>query len=199
MVRKQNQSPETEASLFLIEFLEVAITSIVFLKGIYPIGAFERRRYMNLVVHSARHPKLHRYIHDSLIELVSYFQQGMVERVAVIFFNAAKIPIEKFMFKINMNRSHGAIMEDGALESSLRAFLIKLSQSEPLSKTSSQEWKWEIAAYFRSLPSDNGDRWIRTQALQWQQPPLITPIKSMKADPFSVQLYIEHPDLLEPI
>lgn len=30
------------------------------------VGAFERRRYMNLVVHKARHPQLHEYIHSAV-------------------------------------------------------------------------------------------------------------------------------------
>ncbi|KAJ0765577.1 putative HORMA domain-containing protein [Helianthus annuus] len=200
MGRKQNQSPEREASVLLAEFLQVAITSIIFIKQIYPTGAFERRRYMNLVVHRARHPQLHRYIHESLDAMVSYFEQGLIESVAVMFFDNRKIPIEKFVFKINVNRVQGEMMEEDAhLESSMRSFLIKLSQSEPLLKGSAQDLRWEITAYFCSLPSDNKDRWIPTHTIQWQQPPLITPIKSMNTEPLSVQLYLEHPSLLEPV
>ncbi|GJV68584.1 elongation factor 2 [Tanacetum coccineum] len=175
---------------FLVEFLEVAITEIIFLKGIYPSGAFERRRYMNLVVHTARHPQLHHYIQHSLNSLVPHIQQGLVERVAAIFFNRDKIPIEKFMFKINVNQSYESMIEDADFELSLRAFLAKLSQSEPLSKTISKDWKWEIMSYFRSIPSTNedADMWVGTRTQQWQQPPLITPIKSMNIDPLSVQL-----------
>lgn len=62
----------------------------------------------------------------------------MVERVAVIFFNCQKVPIEKFMFKINVNQTYAEMMEDADYESPLRSFLIKLSQSEPLSKTVSK-------------------------------------------------------------
>ncbi|XP_071693988.1 DNA polymerase zeta processivity subunit isoform X2 [Rutidosis leptorrhynchoides] len=180
MNRKENHSPQSEISQTLVEFLEVAITSIVFLKGIYPIGAFERRRYMNLVVHSARHPELNHYIHNSLNALLPYIQQGMVERVAVIFFNNDKVPLERFMFKINVSQSYEGTIEDVNLESSLRSFLIKLSQSEPVSKSTISQ-----------------DKWKRTQTLMWQQLPLITPVKSLNIDPMSVQLYVEHPSLLE--
>ncbi|PWA69729.1 DNA polymerase zeta processivity subunit [Artemisia annua] len=200
MERKKKQSPQNENVKYLVEFLEVAITSIIFLKGIYPDGAFERRRYMNLVVHTARHPQLNHYIQHSLNSLVPHIQQGLVERVAVIFFNRDKIPIEKFMFKINVNQSYESVIEDVDLGVSLRAFLTKLSQSEPLSKAVSKDWKWEIMSYFRSIPStsEDADMWVGTRTQQWQQPPLITPIKSMNIDPLSVQLYIEHPSLLEP-
>ncbi|CAO2821392.1 unnamed protein product [Amaranthus hypochondriacus] len=50
----------------LVNFLEVAITSIVFHKGVYPSGAFERRRYMNLVVQKAKHPEVENYIHSAV-------------------------------------------------------------------------------------------------------------------------------------
>ncbi|CAN6559602.1 unnamed protein product [Malus baccata var. baccata] len=108
----------------LVEFLEVAITSVVFLKGIYPPGAFERRKYMNLVVHRARRPEFRDYIHSA----------GLVERVAVIFFDGDNIPVERFMFKLNVNQSHGSRVEEADLEFSLRSFFIKLPVAEPLTK-----------------------------------------------------------------
>nr|XP_043636092.1 DNA polymerase zeta processivity subunit [Erigeron canadensis]XP_043636093.1 DNA polymerase zeta processivity subunit [Erigeron canadensis] len=189
---------ETE---LVVEFLEIAITSVVFLKGIYPAGAFERGRYMNILVHKARHPQLKHYIHHSLNQLVPHFQQGLVERIAVIFFSDEKIPMEKFLFKIDMNhsnKSYEQMMEHAELELSLRSFLIKLSQSEPLFKTVvSQDLRWEITAYFSSPPGDNVDMWVPTHIKQWKQPPIITPIKSMNIEPLSVQLYIEHPTVLE--
>ena len=42
------------------------------------------------------------------------------------------------------------------------------------------------------------EQWITTDTRQWEQPPLLTPIKSMSSDPLCVQLYIEHPSLSEP-
>ncbi|XP_062005755.1 DNA polymerase zeta processivity subunit-like [Rosa rugosa] len=64
-----------ETARILVEFLEVAITSIVFLKGIYPTGAFERRKYMNLVVHKARHPELRDYIHSAISRLLPFIKK----------------------------------------------------------------------------------------------------------------------------
>lgn len=63
----------------------------------------------------------------------------------------------------------------------------------------STDCRWEITAYFRSLPeastSKDAGLWIPTDTKQWQQPPLITPIKSMSSEPLCVQLYLEHPTL----
>lgn len=202
MDRRDNQSPQGETARILVEFLEVAITSIVFLKGVYPSGAFERRRYMSVVVQRARHPQLRDYIHSAVFGLLPFIQKGLVERVAVIFFNTEGIPVERFVFKLTVNLSYGSKVEDADLEFSLRSFLIKLSVSEPLTKFLPRDCRWEITAYFRSLPeastSKDVESWIPTDTRQWDQPPLLTPIKSMSSEPLCVQLYIEHPSLSEP-
>ncbi|KAL7594770.1 hypothetical protein Lser_V15G29622 [Lactuca serriola] len=195
---KENESPESrETSRVVVEFLEVAITSIIFLKGIYPPGAFERRRYMNLLVHRARHPQLNRYILNSVNALEPYIQQGLVERIAVIFFKDDKIPVERFMFKINVNQS---CYDGEMMDMEMRLFLVKLSLSEPFSKNAAvlsqskkSDWRWEITGYFCSLPEAEVGSWISSNTHQWKQPPVITPIKSMNIQPLSVQLYLEHP------
>ena len=62
--------------------------------------------------------------------------------------------------------------------------------------------RWEVTAYFNTLPetstSKDAELWIPTDAKQWQQPPMITPIKSMGSEPLGLQLYLEHPSLSEP-
>lgn len=201
MERRVNQTPQAQTARVLVEFLEVAITAVVFLKGVYPSGAFERGRYMNVVVQRACHPQLRYYIHATVSGLLPFIQKGIVERVAVIFFNADNVPLEKFIFKLAMSLSYGSAVEEVDLESSLRSFLIKLSVSESLTKKLPQDCKWEITAYFKSIPemgtSKEADLWIPTDTNQWQQPPLITPIKSMSREPLCLQLYMEHPSFSE--
>lgn len=201
-MKKDERSPQDETARILVDFLEVAVTSIVFLKGVYPSGAFERRRYMNLVVHKARHPELRDYIHFSVHGLLPFILKGLVDRVAVIFFNNVNTPVERFIFKLQMNQSYGSKVEETDLEFSLRSFLIKLSVSNTLTKPLSRDCRWEVTAYFKSLPeastSKDAELWIPTDAKQWQQPPLITPIKSLSSEPLGLQLYLEHPNLSEP-
>ncbi|KAL6543011.1 DNA polymerase zeta processivity subunit [Orobanche hederae] len=200
MDHKNNRPPQPQAEIarILVEFLEVAITSVVFLKGVYPSGAFERRRYMNVVVHKARHPQLNEYIHSAVYGLLPFIEKGSVERVAVIFFDDGGVPIERFVFKLNVNQSYPSTVEQVDLEFSLRSFLIKLPVSEALTKTLPRNCRWEITGYFRSLPSEDAEMWIPTDTKQWQQPSLIIPIKSMTSEPLGLQLYLEHPSLSEP-
>ena len=179
----------------------------------------------------------------------------MVERVAVVFFDAAHVPLERFVFKLALNQSNDLKVEEANLELALRSLLIKLSVSEPLTRALAQSksncifrlcysystfsifflfelsfavlgfaWNhlfndicfschfilillfvadcsWEIAGYFRSLPeagpSKDSDFWVPADTKQWEQPPSITPIKSMSSEPLCVQLYLEHPNLNE--
>lgn len=134
MDRKEDKNSQGEAARIFVEFLEVAITSIIFHKGIYPNGAFERRRYMSLVVHKASHPQLRDYINSAVNGLLPFILKGLVERVAVIFFDNNNVPIERFVFKVNLNLSYGSRVEETDFQFALRSFLIKLPASEQLTK-----------------------------------------------------------------
>lgn len=49
---------------------------------LYELEAFERRRYMNLVVHRARHPQLREYIHSAINGLLP-----SIEKVCIVHFS----------------------------------------------------------------------------------------------------------------
>ena len=59
----------------------------------------------------------------------------MVERVVVIFYDEEHVPFEKFVFKLAVNQSYGSKLEEADLEFALRAFLIKLTVAEPVTKS----------------------------------------------------------------
>ncbi|GAB2276469.1 hypothetical protein Dimus_011193 [Dionaea muscipula] len=192
-----NHSTQGETARIVVEFLEVSVTSILFLKGLYPPGAYERRRYLNLLVHKAIHPGLRDYIYTSVNGLFPFVEKGLIEKVAVIFYGHDNIPLEKFIFKLQVNQSHGSEVEETQLESSLRSLLVKLSVSDTLTKVLPSDCRWEIAAYFPSLGDTDAMNatqfWIPTGTKQWCQPSLITPIKSISSEPLALQLYLEHP------
>ncbi|KAG0483290.1 hypothetical protein HPP92_011374 [Vanilla planifolia] len=199
---RRGLTPQGETARILVEFLEVAVSCIVFLKGFYPSGAFERRRYMNVVVQKARHPQLADYIHSVTYGLLPFIQEGLIERVVVVFFDVDHIPVERFVFKLTVNQSYSTKIEENDLEFSLRAFLVKLTVAKPITKPLPPGSSWEVTAYFRTLPNgrkeSQAQMWVPTDTKQWMQPPCITPIKSLSSEPVKVQLYIEHPSPTEP-
>lgn len=52
----------------------------------------------------------------------------------MIFFGDGDVPIERFVFKLNVNQSYNSKVEQAEMEFALRSFLIKLPVSEPLTK-----------------------------------------------------------------
>ncbi|RLN04695.1 hypothetical protein C2845_PM13G24110 [Panicum miliaceum] len=118
------------------------------------MSAFERRRYMNVVVQKAVHPEFASYIHSTTTGLLPFIQKVLVERVVVIFYDKEHVLIEKFVFKLAVNLSYGSKLEEADLEFALRAFLIKLTVAEPVTKSLPSDGSWEVTAYFRSLPGD---------------------------------------------
>jgi mitotic spindle assembly checkpoint protein MAD2B len=196
MDRSKQSLPQEIVIRTLTEFLEVAINFVVYVRGVYPAEAFERRRYLNIPVQWARHPRLRDYIHSTVATLQTFIQKDIVERVAVIFSDKNQVPIEKFVFRLKVNQSYKLDFPENDLEYALRAFLIKLSASKSMLQPLPDDCTWEILGYFKQLPgdaSDKGQFWLPTDTKHWQQPPLITPIKSMSSEPLNVQLYLEHP------
>ncbi|KAK9937520.1 hypothetical protein M0R45_014302 [Rubus argutus] len=131
--KDDNQSPQGETARILVEFLEVAITSIVFLKGI----------------------TLQVLLREGNIEfggLLPFIKKGLVERVAVIFFDSDNNPTERFMFKLTVVHSYGSKVKEADLEFSLRSFFVKLPVTESVTRILPPNCRWEITAYFRSLP-----------------------------------------------
>lgn len=58
-----------------------------------------------------------------------------MERVSVIFFDSQQVPVEKFVFKLSLNLSDSSMAIEENVEFAFKSFLVKLSVSEPLTKT----------------------------------------------------------------
>lgn len=52
----------------------------------------------------------------------------------MVFLDDGGVPIERFVFKLNVNQSYNSKVQQADMEFSLRSFLIKLPVSEPLTK-----------------------------------------------------------------
>lgn len=50
----------------LCEFLEVAVHLILYVREVYPVGIFQKRKKYNVPVQMSCHPELNQYIQDTL-------------------------------------------------------------------------------------------------------------------------------------
>ncbi|KAH7428778.1 hypothetical protein KP509_09G016900 [Ceratopteris richardii] len=187
-----------EITSLLAEFLEVAITLVLSVRGIYPPEVFERRRYLNVPVQWARHPELREYINSAVTSAMPWIQKRIVEKLAVVILDKSNMPLEKFTFQLQVHQEHSGNFTRTEIEYALRAFFLKLSVAQPYLEPLPPETSWEIVIFSKELPGDaegKGHFWVPAEAKLWDQPPVITPIKSMSSKPLNVQLFIEHPSM----
>jgi len=95
----------------VLEFLEVAIHCILFVREVYPIEIFERRRKYNVPVAMSRSQSLNQYIGQALNSLRDWMLKGIVEVIAVLIIeeeiDKVEIVVERFNFEISFPYTHG--------------------------------------------------------------------------------------------
>ncbi|KAJ9632358.1 hypothetical protein H2203_000763 [Taxawa tesnikishii (nom. ined.)] len=80
------------------DFLVVAIHTILYERSIYPQTSFLSARRYNYPVRQNRHPKVCRWVTDAVAAVETELLKGTVERVAVVIYDKADKPVERFMF-----------------------------------------------------------------------------------------------------
>ncbi|XP_045155213.1 mitotic spindle assembly checkpoint protein MAD2B isoform X1 [Echinops telfairi] len=84
----------------LCEFLEVAVHLILYVREVYPVGIFQKRKKYNVPVQMSCHPELNRYIQDTLHCVKPLLEKNDVEKVVVVILDKEHRPVEKFVFEI---------------------------------------------------------------------------------------------------
>lgn len=88
------------ASDILIEFLEVAVHNILYVRNIYPASIFVRRKKYGVPVQMSTHPYLNEYITECLKTIRDLLQKNEVRKVTLTFFDETQRAIERFVFDI---------------------------------------------------------------------------------------------------
>uniref|UniRef100_A0A8C3IDL0 Mitotic spindle assembly checkpoint protein MAD2B n=1 Tax=Chrysemys picta bellii TaxID=8478 RepID=A0A8C3IDL0_CHRPI len=113
----------------LSEFLEVAVHLILYVREVYPIGIFQKRKKYNVPVQMSCHPELNRYIQDTLHCVKPLLEKNDVEKVVVVILDKEHHPVERFVFEITqpplLSISSDSLLSH--VEQLLRAFILKIS------------------------------------------------------------------------
>ncbi|XP_034527175.1 mitotic spindle assembly checkpoint protein MAD2B isoform X1 [Ailuropoda melanoleuca] len=133
----------------LCEFLEVAVHLILYVREVYPVGIFQKRKKYNVPVQMSCHPELNQYIQDTLhcvkpllekgggggVWVTRFWSRGFlflqndVEKVVVVILDKEHRPVEKFVFEITqpplLSISSDSLLSH--VEQLLRAFILKIS------------------------------------------------------------------------
>ncbi|KAH7334242.1 DNA-binding protein [Rhizoctonia solani] len=128
----------------IVEFLEVAIHTILFIRGVYPPDLFIRRRKWDAPVYQSRHPALNEYIAGAVGAVRDELTLGKVDKMVLVIKNGQDVALERFIFSLRtvvqpgpseMSRwNKDMVVQNSlpfmALPQHFRSFLVKLSLVE---------------------------------------------------------------------
>ncbi|KAI1788822.1 DNA-binding protein [Ganoderma leucocontextum] len=121
------------------EFIEVAIHTILYVRQIYPVEIFVRRRKYDTPVFQSRHPALNEYIAGAIKATMDELSLGNVDKVVVVIKDAEEQPLERFIFAVHNTLDVEAYNKDTSVDGAVsvdsmgqyfRSALIKLNMIE---------------------------------------------------------------------
>uniref|UniRef100_A0A452GKY5 Mitotic spindle assembly checkpoint protein MAD2B n=1 Tax=Gopherus agassizii TaxID=38772 RepID=A0A452GKY5_9SAUR len=169
----------------LSEFLEVAVHLILYVREVYPIGIFQKRKKYNVPVQMSCHPELNQYIQDTLHCVKPLLEKNDVEKVVVVILDKEFPPPNSLL-------SH--------VEQLLRAFILKISVCDAVLDNNPPGCTFTVLVHTREAATRNMEKiqvikdfpWILAdeQDVHMHDPRLI-PLKTMTSDILKMQLYVE--------
>ncbi|EHH62367.1 hypothetical protein EGM_20675 [Macaca fascicularis] len=199
----------------LCEFLEVAVHLILYVREVYPVGIFQKRKKYNVPVQMSCHPELNQYIQDTLHCVKPLLEKNDVEKVVVVILDKEHRPVEKFVFEITQPpllsirwaapapRPLAGSNSDSLLshvEQLLRAFILKISVCDAVLDHNPPGCTFTVLVHTREAATRNMEKiqvikdfpWILAdeQDVHMHDPRLI-PLKTMTSDILKMQLYVE--------
>lgn len=146
---------DVNMSDILVEFLEVAINSILFYRGMYPETIFVLKRKFGISVNISIYPQLNDYITECLRSLRELIQLKRLKRIGILFSDEQSNPIEQFVFNILHLKTD--VTTEEVLETSdpyfiklqelMRAFILKLSVLDTSLKRLQDNCTFKMLAY----------------------------------------------------
>ncbi|KAG0148345.1 hypothetical protein CROQUDRAFT_105886 [Cronartium quercuum f. sp. fusiforme G11] len=156
-----NNMTFNETIKVISEFLEVAFHNILYTRKVYPADLFEQRKKYEVPVFVSRHPLLTSYISGVVSQSAEEISKGLVNKLVLAIQDGTTPPyepLEHYVFDLQYlvdpittfedegDRDIRPISAYGTLADAqvhLRAFLIKINQSESLiSKLPNRELTW---------------------------------------------------------
>lgn len=194
----------TVASDILCEFLEVAFHALLYTRGLYPAGVFERRQKYNVPVQMVCHPGVNEYLSDLLKSLKGHIEAGSVEQVVFCILGSEdEKPLERFVFQIAAGVGDKSMESDAylsRLEQSLRTFTMKLNISDSLLKDLPEDCTWSVQIYTKESTMLESQSNQSLEDFQWVvaddrevavEEASLLPVKNLDSGILQMQCYVE--------
>ncbi|KAK3741017.1 hypothetical protein RRG08_005707 [Elysia crispata] len=199
----------TEASMgvdILSEFVEVCIHCVLYSRGLYPQGVFEKRIKYNVPVQMCLHPGVCAYITNVVDSIKMLLSEGQVDKISVVILEEnSTTPLERFVIELGSVKSNWTEKDPHLFqtEQALRGFLLKLSVTDALLHPASKDVTWTVHVHTQDSTLSAVDEqlvqkdfpWVEAEEKQQQMKnSRLVPIKSYNSDWLNMQLYAEESD-----
>ncbi|XP_041378003.1 mitotic spindle assembly checkpoint protein MAD2B-like [Gigantopelta aegis] len=185
----------------LKEFLETAIHCVLYIRGLYPPGVFEKTKKYNVPIQMCVHPEVTQYISSLVDGVTVLLEKRLVDKVVIVILRGDNSPVENFVFEIcgplTKNRTDNYLYD---LEQSLRAFILKLNICDGLLQPLPSDCSWTLHVHTRDSAIQKLEEkqdslnfpWVEAdEKEQTVVDSKLVPLKSMKSNLFQMQLYVE--------
>ncbi|EFN76940.1 mitotic spindle assembly checkpoint protein MAD2B [Harpegnathos saltator] len=186
----------------LLEFLEMAFHHVLFFRKIYPKEIFVKRKIYGIVVYTSEHPELNEYFFNALNAIKELIKEdeNSVKTINLTFYNANKLPIERFVFDIVKLQAELTEKDPYYLktEEALRTICLKLSMCDTYLKPlpDGTTFSIEIQTYetahiaLSENPKCEDFPWVvKDDATEMVNKNLL-PLKDIKTDCLNLQMYV---------
>lgn len=186
----------------ILEFLEVAIHSILYVRQVYIPEIFEKRRKYGIPVPFSRSIQLNNYINEILLSLKDWLLKDWIDKICIIIWEKDSIPLERFIFHIKFFQTLNSVDNFSELENVFRTFLLKINISDSLLIPNSKYFSntFSIAAEVKN-PNELSRQKEIGSSLKWIpwfnstsnliHKPRIIPLKDYSCFNLSINLFIE--------
>lgn len=195
---------EINPSDIFVEFLEIAFHYLLFINNIYPNEIFENRKKYGVGVKYSIHPAVNSHVTNCLTYVKELLSSGSLSKVIFAVLDQKGHEVRRFIFDtltINYNcfqdQDHYLIQ----CEQSLRAFFLKLANSEVFSKPATEGNTFSIMIHTNESAAVNMAKTAKLEHFPFieykssggdsQDDYSITPIHTVNIDLFKVQIYAE--------
>ena len=152
-----------------LAFLEVALHTVLYARGVYPAAAFDRRQEFGVPVFACRHPEVCASLHALLYEPL---QRRAVEAVSLFLDGgAAAAACEQYTFEIELATPGGAIRSEATsaddLDASFASALTQLLMHDITRPKVPRNVEWTVLVRARSLlevDSAAAGAWARVES-----------------------------------
>ncbi|KAL4220944.1 MAD2 mitotic arrest deficient-like 2 [Mactra antiquata] len=191
---------QVSSSIFA-EFLEVSLHLILYNRGLYPAGVFERRRKYNVPVQMCLHPEVTGYITKVIDSVKVMVASGGISMVTFVVLDPAANPVERFVFEMGeASTEQSSDKYLFRLEDALRGFILKLNVADSLLKPLPPNCTWVIHVHTKESTADEFIQARSFQDFAWvpadrrqtcMDDPVLVPLKTSDNPMLKMQLYVE--------